>query len=278
MRAISGNLDPYLELYDRQRTRLANDDDSGGGLDAQISNFYIDRQDIYLIRVRSCDSSTSGGYRLHLDLGYASGPPTAVPARFRGCDLPPRLSPGDLACLSPGEPNRVRTAAGMHGRALGQIEAGDRVEVLEGPVCADGYIWYRVDTPFHSGWTAECDVGEYWLIPISSGSSSSGRPGGVSSTGGRTGGSSSSDSGSSGTTSWQDDVKDTLDDIYPDDGNFVDRVISKTIDRGFQAGFEGDTDFDPVSETFEIIGETIGESTEQPVWKRLAAFQQPDLD
>lgn len=260
MRAISGNLDPYLELYDRKGARLANDDDSGGGLDAQISDFYIDRQDIYLIRVRSYDGSTAGGYRLRLDLGYASGPPTAVPARFRGCDLAPRLSPGDLAVLSPGEPNRVRAAAGLHGRALRQIEAGDQVSVLEGPVCADGYIWYRVNTPYHTGWTAEGDAGEYWLIPISSGSSSSGRTGGASSSGGRTGGSSSSDGGSSGSSSWQDDVKDTLDDIYPKDGDFVDRVISKAVDRGLQAGFDGDSDFDPVEETFEIIGETIGES------------------
>jgi len=260
MRAISGNLDPYLELYDRNGGRIANDDDSGGRYDALISNFYIDRRDTFVIRVRSYDGSTAGGYRLRLDLSYASGPPTVVPVRFRGCDLPPRLSPGDAAILSPGEPNRVRAAAGLHGRVLGQIEVGDRVSILDGPVCADGYIWYRVNTPYHTGWTAEGDAGEYWLIPASSSQSSSGRQGASSSSSGSTSGSRPSDSGRTGATSWQDDVRDTLGNIYDDEGNIVDRIISKTIDRGLEAGFEGDTSFDPVSETFDIIGESVQET------------------
>ena len=39
--------------------------------------------------------------------------------------------------------------------------------ILEGPVCADGFVFWRVENdsiPGGSGWTAEGDGTEYWLV------------------------------------------------------------------------------------------------------------------
>ena len=45
--------------------------------------------------------------------------------------------------------------------ASGRIHAGETLDVLSGPVCADGYNWYEVRTQYFYGWTAEAGDGEY---------------------------------------------------------------------------------------------------------------------
>jgi hypothetical protein len=42
------------------------------------------------------------------------------------------------------------------------------MKVIEGPVCADGLIFWKVENnsiPDGTGWTAEGDGAEYWLEP-----------------------------------------------------------------------------------------------------------------
>jgi hypothetical protein len=65
-------------------------------------------------------------------------------------------------------PNRVRSAPQKGDNLVGKLNPGDVVKVLEGPVCADGLVFWRVESdniPGGSGWTAEGDGTEYWLEP-----------------------------------------------------------------------------------------------------------------
>ncbi|GAB4573299.1 MAG: hypothetical protein Kow0077_15260 [Anaerolineae bacterium] len=84
------------------------------------------------------------------------------------CVLPPRLVPGTSGAVTPGLPNVVRTAPGTSDSATvqGRMAGGTIFRVLEGPVCADGYNWWRVTTGSLTGWTAEGASSEYWLSPV----------------------------------------------------------------------------------------------------------------
>ena len=64
-------------------------------------------------------------------------------------------------------PNQVRKAAGTAFGVVGQIKPGELVTVLEGPVCVDGWPWWKIkanDTGL-TGWTAEGNKTTYWLVP-----------------------------------------------------------------------------------------------------------------
>lgn len=65
-------------------------------------------------------------------------------------------------------PNRVRSQPSKAGEIISQIYPLSIVTVVEGPVCADGLVFWRVENaliPGGSGWTAEGDGTEYWLEP-----------------------------------------------------------------------------------------------------------------
>jgi hypothetical protein len=79
------------------------------------------------------------------------------------------LFPGASAYVlgQPGDPpNRVRSGPGMQYEVIYQIYPDTELKVLEGPVCADGLVFWKVENaqiPGGSGWTAEGDFYEYWL-------------------------------------------------------------------------------------------------------------------
>jgi hypothetical protein len=82
-----------------------------------------------------------------------------------------RLQVGGEAKVAgdPGDtPNRVRTEPDRNAEQIGLLEPGTVVTLLEGPVCADGLVWWRVSEaslPGGEGWTAEGDGSDYWLVP-----------------------------------------------------------------------------------------------------------------
>jgi hypothetical protein len=75
-----------------------------------------------------------------------TAPPTAVPALAVGG----RARVVDLG----GAPLRAREAPSLQARVTARIPAGSEVTLLEGPVDADGYTWWRVEASGAAGWAA----------------------------------------------------------------------------------------------------------------------------
>jgi len=76
--------------------------------------------------------------------------------------------------LAAGQPARVtapnglnmRTAASSSGTLILQLGTGARVTVLEGPVQAENFTWWRVDNGAgQTGWVADGDGETVWLSP-----------------------------------------------------------------------------------------------------------------
>jgi hypothetical protein len=65
-------------------------------------------------------------------------------------------------------PNRVRSGPGTGDGIVALLDPGTVVWVLEGPICADGLVFWKVEDisiPGGVGWTAEGDGSDYWLEP-----------------------------------------------------------------------------------------------------------------
>jgi hypothetical protein len=80
-----------------------------------------------------------------------------------------RLYVGDIAYISfdPPLPNRVRKQPNTSGTFLGMLQPGERMEIIGGPVCSNQWIWWEVRSLASNltGWTAEGDNKDYWLVP-----------------------------------------------------------------------------------------------------------------
>jgi len=63
---------------------------------------------------------------------------------------------------------QLRDIAGWVGsRNVGSLLPGEQVEILEGPVCMDQFVWWRVksSTSGSEGWVIEGNQYESWLLP-----------------------------------------------------------------------------------------------------------------
>lgn len=111
----------------------------------------------------------------------SSGRATAFPYGTPGVQTTPweackgtylsRLQVGDLAYVSytPPRQNNIRKMPYVTEDKVGELDPGEKVEIIKGPSCSDGYIWWKVTSEKDglTGWTAEGDIDNYWLIPIS---------------------------------------------------------------------------------------------------------------
>lgn len=82
-----------------------------------------------------------------------------------------RLKAGGYAKVAQNtpSPNRVREAPHTSAEIIQQLYPGEIVRVLEGPVCENGLVFWKVENqsiPGGVGWTAEGDGIEYYLEPI----------------------------------------------------------------------------------------------------------------
>ena len=69
-------------------------------------------------------------------------------------------------------PNRVRAKPNRQADLLGQLNPGEQVEIIAGPVCADDYTWWQVKAASGlTGWTVEGDQTNYWLVDVVSAAS-----------------------------------------------------------------------------------------------------------
>lgn len=98
--------------------------------------------------------------------------PTATPRViiWRPCPdaATSRLKVGDIAYVTkdPPLPNRIRKEPNREAEILGLINPGGSMDVIDGPACSDGWVWWKVKNAEYEGWTAEGDPETYWLIPL----------------------------------------------------------------------------------------------------------------
>ena len=82
------------------------------------------------------------------------------------CRPMPYLRVGERARVSPGTPNRVRSAPSVNAPQVGKLNAGEEMFIVGGPVCEDGYFWYQAIADDVSGWTAAGGSDGHWLEPL----------------------------------------------------------------------------------------------------------------
>lgn len=59
----------------------------------------------------------------------------------------------------------LRGGPGTDYNVLLRIESGEVFFVVGGPACADGYTWFQVKYDSQTGWIAEGDLTEYYVVP-----------------------------------------------------------------------------------------------------------------
>ena len=80
-----------------------------------------------------------------------------------------RLHVGDRVILSYEPPlsSRLRSSPEISGGVVGKLAPGEKADILGGPICGDGYVWWYVEAEDteSSGWAAEGNVDGAWLLP-----------------------------------------------------------------------------------------------------------------
>ncbi len=81
-----------------------------------------------------------------------------------------RLHVGDKAYVSYDPPwrNNVRSNPSLSATLVGGLEPGEEMEIMDGPVCADHMVWWKIRALNNilTGWTSEGDNDNYWLVPL----------------------------------------------------------------------------------------------------------------
>ena len=78
----------------------------------------------------------------------------------------PHLIIGELARVTPGTPDNVRSAPSKTADVVTQIAENDEVFVSGAPTCADGYLWWPIHTlSGFDGWAAEGSTQTAFLNP-----------------------------------------------------------------------------------------------------------------
>ena len=80
--------------------------------------------------------------------------------------LPQRLTTDIQARVVQGPPIVQRSEPSDTGAVAGEVPAQAVVNIVTGPVCADGQVWWQVDYDGRIGWAVEGRDGTYWLETI----------------------------------------------------------------------------------------------------------------
>ena len=99
------------------------------------------------------------------------GPAQPVLAQGETCGgTTSRLLVGELArvIVEPGQTLRLRSAPSLSGATSARLDPGLILVVVQGPICADGYPWWQLQTAEGLlGWAAEGSGVVYFLEPVS---------------------------------------------------------------------------------------------------------------
>jgi hypothetical protein len=80
-----------------------------------------------------------------------------------------RIEVGDRARVTYGDPRRVRMRLepSTSGEILKLLNLGQEFDVIGGPKCADGFVWWEIEMGSYSGyWVAEGENNNYHIEPI----------------------------------------------------------------------------------------------------------------
>jgi hypothetical protein len=97
--------------------------------------------------------------------------PTPIQRATQPCENGPfsRLVLGKqvYTLKQPALPQRLHKEPGKDKERVGWIQPGEAAMILEGPMCADNWVWWKVETVTGktTGWAAEGSETEYWLFP-----------------------------------------------------------------------------------------------------------------
>jgi hypothetical protein len=95
--------------------------------------------------------------------------PTPPPPPTASCAGTPRerLIIGERGRVLTDDPRpvNVRRLPGTENRLVTTIPINGIFQVLDGPVCADGFQWYKVHYREATGWLAEGDLTSYYVEP-----------------------------------------------------------------------------------------------------------------
>ncbi len=103
---------------------------------------------------------------------YTPPPEPTAPATWKICPgaLDTRLDMGMQAQVSsnPPTPNNVRSGPFKVSDVIGQIQPGEKVEIIGGPACDNGTVWWEIRSLSTGlrGYTLEGDKTTYWLEPV----------------------------------------------------------------------------------------------------------------
>jgi hypothetical protein len=83
-------------------------------------------------------------------------------------DAPPsQLEVGDTAIFEGTSFKlRLRGEPSLQGTLKEEINPGDRIEIINGPACADKLVWWEIQSSStgHTGWAAEGNDYDTWLV------------------------------------------------------------------------------------------------------------------
>lgn len=120
----------------------------------------------YDYTMRDFDGNESTTYVSYSQSGAVStATPSPTPtAQTQGTACVGAFSIGDYVRITPGLSNRLRSGAGLSYSTLSMLAAGTRMALTAGPTCADGFVWWHVQTDDErSGWTVQGDAEGLWL-------------------------------------------------------------------------------------------------------------------
>jgi len=101
--------------------------------------------------------------------GTPAPAPTLTMEATPGCDKGfSKLSIGQtITVIEVGHPNRVRSTPHVaNDNIIGEISNGQNAKIVDGPVCLDGLIFWKIQgssVPTGIGWSAEGDGTTHWL-------------------------------------------------------------------------------------------------------------------
>jgi len=96
-----------------------------------------------------------------LPTGVPTQGPVIIPT---ACPPALPLIPGDIVFIRPGV--NIRNIPSVSGGQVNYASQSLTLEIISGPVCAEGYNWWQVEAPGNNGWVAEQGRdGRYFLFP-----------------------------------------------------------------------------------------------------------------